>query len=196
MDTLVHWQWVTWLRLCASVPATTSEELVRRSWGSTGSLRVGWRRCSNTGNDRNILPENKIGNERGCHVRAGWRGGRGVVRDLTERPTGHDRRWRVIARVDVHQRHTGYLARRRRVRWRGYSVHHGWRLHRRLSWRIVRRNHMDRRLIRIVARCRGHRRYRIIRYRVTADVIRISLARRSHRLRVERVIRWEPLLLM
>lgn len=51
MDTLVHWQWVTWLRLCASVPATTSEELVRRSWGSTGSLRVGWRRCSNTGND-------------------------------------------------------------------------------------------------------------------------------------------------
>lgn len=47
MDTLIHWQWVTWLRLCASVSASTSKELVRRSWRPTSSLGVTWRCRSN-----------------------------------------------------------------------------------------------------------------------------------------------------
>lgn len=141
MDTLIHWQWVTWLRLCASVSTPTSEELVRRSWRPTSSLGVTWRCRSNTGNDlcfknafrkkesstatsewdshcycvsyphRNVLSEDEIGNQRGCHVCARRRRGCAVVSDLVaERSTGHHRRGRITTRVDVHQRHTRYLS--------------------------------------------------------------------------------------
>lgn len=54
MDTLIHWQWVTRLWLCASVPVPTSKELMRRSRRPARSLGVAWRRGSNTGNDLSI----------------------------------------------------------------------------------------------------------------------------------------------
>lgn len=135
MDTLIHWQWVTRLRLCASVPAPTSKELVCRSRGPTRSLRITWRCSSNARNDlfqqvslisessvvtlvnvieslshRNVLSEDKIGNQCRCHVRARWRRGRAIVCDLMSKcATGYHRWWCITARVDVHQWHTGYL---------------------------------------------------------------------------------------
>jgi len=60
MDTLIHWQWVTWLRLCASISTPTSEELVRRSWRPTSSLGVTWRCRPYARND--LFQENVI-----CH---------------------------------------------------------------------------------------------------------------------------------
>lgn len=80
--------------------------------------------------------------------------------------------WISIAKLTlINNKINNYLTRRWRIRWRGNSVHHRRRLHRRLSWRIVRRNHLDRRLIRIVARRRSYCRHWVVRYRITTDVI-------------------------
>lgn len=138
MDTLIHWQWVAWLGLCASVPAPTSEQLVCWSRWPARFLRITWRWSSNTGNDLknnnnnnnsrmveykiflhfscnsttygNILPKHEIGNQRRSHISSRRRWRCAIVSDLmTKSPIGYHR-WRWIAAgVDIHQWHPRHL---------------------------------------------------------------------------------------
>lgn len=107
----------------------------------------------------------------------------------------HRRRW-IIAGIDVHQWHPGHLIGSWSVRWRRYSVHDRRWLDRCLSRWVICGNHVNWWLIRIIAWCRCHGGHGIIGNWIAAHIIGIRLTRRSHSLRVKRIIRRESLLLM
>lgn len=236
MDTLIHWQWVAWLGLCASVPAPTSEQLVCWSRWPARFLRITWRWSSNTGNDLknnnnnnnsrmveykiflhfscnsttygNILPKHEIGNQRRSHISSRRRWRCAIVSDLmTKSPIGYHR-WRWIAAgVDIHQWHPRhlcinyriwylytyfysgliinilklhaavwnnayfYLIRIWSIWWCWYSVHDRWWLNRRLIRWIVRRDHVNRWLIRVIPWCWCHCGHRVVRDWISTHVI-------------------------